>query len=218
MIFLTVSLRKLHDCCPAENTREEVKKGDRVLVSTDNGLEVGSVIKMNVEPCSKGNGKRVVRVINDDDRRVLQKNCAAGKKILPQVKAEIEKQKLMMKITAVDYTYDRQKLFIYYTADLRVDFRNLIKILGNRLKVRIQMVQIGVRDVAAIIGAVGPCGQEICCTRFLREMRSVNINMAKRQELSTNPENITGCCGRLLCCLRYEDNKYKNKKEEGETK
>ncbi len=209
MVFLTVSLRRLHESCPAENIRKEVKKGDRVLVSTDNGLEVGRVINMSSKPCRKSEVKQVVRVLNDDDRRVLQKNFAADKKILPQVKTEIKKQKLKMKITAVDYTYDRQKLFIYYTADSRVDFRNLIKILGNRLKVRIQMVQIGVRDEAAIIGAVGPCGKEVCCSKFLREMRSVNIDMAKRQKLSTNPENITGCCGRLLCCLRYEDNNYK---------
>ncbi|MEA3507046.1 MAG: regulatory iron-sulfur-containing complex subunit RicT [Elusimicrobiota bacterium] len=210
MEVLTVSLRKIHECCPAQNFRKEVKKGDRVLVSTGNGLEVGTVIDMNAKPCrEKEEPKRVVRVINDDDRMVLKKNRAAAARIRPQIVTQIEKEKMDMKVTSVDYTYDRQKFFIYYTAESRVDFRNLIKILGSRLKVRIQMVQIGVRDEAAIIGAVGPCGQEVCCSKFLREMRSVNIDMAKRQELSTNPENITGCCGRLLCCLRYEDNRYK---------
>ena len=113
-----------------------------------------------------------------------------------------------MRLTKVAYTYDRQKLFIYYTAPERVDFRNLIRKLGTKLKIRVQMVQIGVRDELSIKGAVGICGRRVCCSVFLKGMEAVNIEMARNQQLSLNPENISGCCGRLLCCLRFENHHY----------
>jgi len=113
-----------------------------------------------------------------------------------------------MKLTCVDYTFDCNKLFVYYTAEGRVDFRELIKDLGYLLKTRIQMVQIGVRDEAKMLGGFGPCGLPICCGSFLKNFRPVSIDMAKEQDLSLNPAKISGVCGRLMCCLAYENDFY----------
>jgi cell fate regulator YaaT (PSP1 superfamily) len=118
-----------------------------------------------------------------------------------------------MKLIRVQYTFDRSKLFVYYTSDSRVDFRNLIKDLGHALKTRIQMVQIGVRDESKIVGGIGICGRQLCCQIFLRDFSSVTIDMAKDQDLSLNISKLSGVCGRLMCCISYENAYYREIKD-----
>jgi len=214
MIVVGIELRKLKEHHYAKPGRADVKIGDEVLVSTENGLEAAIVIEPEKIIQGKKVDMKVIRLLNDDDRRVLNENVEYSKKVLPDVQKTIRDESLEMKLTGIFYTYDRQKLFIYYTAEKRVDFRKLIRVLGAKLKVRIQMVQIGVRDNSAILGGIGICGRELCCNKFLRNIESVNIDMARNQQISLNPENISGCCGRLLCCLRYENDYYREAKKE----
>jgi cell fate regulator YaaT (PSP1 superfamily) len=153
---------------------------------------------------------KIIRVINENDLNVLRGNEEYIEKITPEIKEVIVKEDLELDLTYICFTYDRQKLYIYYTAETRVDFRNLIRVLGSRYKTRIQMVQIGVRDEVSIIGGMGICGREVCCKSFLGSLESVNVEMARNQCVSINPESVTGCCGRLLCCLRYENDYYES--------
>jgi len=213
MSNVIIELREHRERQPARAGKVEAQVGDRVLVSTPNGLEAGLVVECNDSPPGETPEIRLVRLLNKDDRRVIEENKKLAEKAFPGVSEEIEKENLKMKLTKVAYTYDRQKLFVYYTAGERVDFRNLIKSLGAKFKVRIQMVQIGIRDEAALTGGIGLCGRIICCHTFIRDMESVNIDMARDQQLSLNPENISGCCGRLLCCLRYENEFYRSVKK-----
>ncbi len=213
MMIVEVELRDSHDRCPARSARMDVKLGDRVLLSTANGLETAVVVDIGIEVNEKKIEIEIIRFLNEDDYRVLEENKKYACKMVSDVKKAIREEKLDMELIRISYTYDKQKLFIYYTAATRVDFRKFIRVLGGKLKVRIQMVQIGVRDRAALIGGVGICGKEICCSRFLRRIESVNIDMARNQQISLNPENISGCCGRLLCCLRYENDFYETAKK-----
>ena len=202
-----IELRDIRERHPASPPRAGVQIGDRVLVSTPNGLEEAMVVEMDVT-VEEDISMKIIRVLNDDDKRVIEENKVLVQQILPQIIMEIEKDSLDMHFTSAAYTYDRQKLFIYYTACERVDFRNLIKSLGTRFKVRIQMVQIGARVAASILGGLGLCGRKLCCSGFLKVLGSVNIDMARNQHLSLNPEGISGYCGRLICCLRYENDLY----------
>ncbi|MFC2061804.1 stage 0 sporulation family protein [Elusimicrobiota bacterium] len=210
MIAITIELRELKEKRLATPCRSSLNIGDRVLVATDNGLEEGRVIEPE-KVVDKEIEIKIVRRLNENDMRVLKENKEKAREVLPEIRREIEKEKLQMDLTYITYTYDRQKLYIYYTAEARVDFRKLIRVLGSRFKTRIQMVQIGVRDEASIVGGLGLCGREICCKGFLRKIESVNIDLARIQYSSINPENVTGCCGRLLCCVRYESEFYQEK-------
>ncbi len=192
-------------------TRVETNPGDRVLVASSEGLNTATVISSPhpEKPDKKDKYEwKVIRTLTKEDYRILQENRNAADEKTVEVKEEIRKENLTMNLTRLNYTYDRSKLYVYYTAEGRVDFRNLIRKLGSRFKIRIQMVQIGVRDEAAILGGIGLCGREICCSRFLRDIETVNIDMARHQNLVQNTENISGCCGRLLCCLRFEEKLY----------
>jgi cell fate regulator YaaT (PSP1 superfamily) len=135
-------------------------------------------------------------------------NCAFARKILPEIKNEANKLNLDMKIGFISTSLDKSKLCVYYTAEDRVDFRELIKVLGNKYKARIEMRQIGNRDEAKQIGAIGICGKVTCCKQFLSDFDKVSIKMAKNQNISLNPNKINGMCGRLLCCFKYEDEYY----------
>lgn len=208
MNLITVELRELGEEFSVLPGRSEVQVGDRVLIATQSGLETGIVISFTDNNLAEKPKMRVLRVLNEDDHRVIKENSLLADKIRPEIINEVLSENLNMDIANISYTYDRQKIFIYYTAPERVDFRNLIRKLGSRMRIRIQMVQVGVRDEAAIKGSIGICGREICCKVFLKDMESVNIDMARNQHLSLNPENISGCCGRLLCCLRYENSQY----------
>jgi len=212
-IVLGVTVRRNSDKIYCDSGDLDLKVGDRVVVETENGLEVGIICEpekfleekreKSVPPIGK-----VVRLLSSTDEQRIKENEAKAKQAWTAIIEKIENYELEMKLTAVDYTFDRSKLFIYYTAEERVDFRELIKDLGHLLKTRIQMVQIGARDETRILGGIGPCGRTICCQLFLKDSQPVNIELAKEQNLPLNIAKLTGLCGRLICCLAYEQEFY----------
>ncbi len=214
MKIVTVALRQLCEYYPASPGRKKVVPRDRVLLSTNNGLETARVISEIKSSAKEEMDMKVIRKLNKNDYHVLKENRKKVNEVRPKIIKEISRKNLSMSVTKINYTYDRKKLYIYYTAETRVDFRALIRVLGRKLKVRIQMVQIGVRDEVSLMGGIGLCGREVCCSKFLKGLESVNLEMARKQNISINPENITGCCGRLLCCLRFENQMYSNDKND----
>jgi len=189
-----------------------LKKNVTVIVETEQGQQFGKVIKENKKINSKEikkELKKVVRISNKEDYKKNIKNIKDAKEAMIKCQKLIDKKKLKMKLLDSSYTFDRDKLIFRFLAENRVDFRELAKDLAAIYKVRIELRQIGVRDKAKEIGGCGPCGQKLCCARFLKELDTVSINMAKNQNLSLNPTKINGVCGRLLCCLKYEDENYK---------
>lgn len=189
----------------------EYKNGDKVVVETSHGYSVGEIAIPNrmvdekelVEPL-----KNVVRKCNQNDLKTLERLKNKEQNALICAKKLSEKLKLNMQIADSEYTFDESKVIISFTADDRVDFRELVKQLAGELKTRIELRQVGIRDKAKLLGGIGPCGREVCCKRFLRDFEKVNIKMAKNQGISLNPTNINGLCGRLMCCLTYENDHY----------
>ncbi len=164
------------------------------------------------KPCQKSSAKAILRLATADDaqafERKLERERTAKLFCLERVRA----LKLEMKISKVDFALSGKKATLHFTAEHRIDFRQLVRDLSQRFGARIQMVQVGSRDEAALLGGVGVCGQTLCCSTWLKEFRPISIQMAKRQNLSLNPSKISGQCGRLLCCLAYEDDQYKGAK------
>lgn len=189
----------------------EVKQGDNVIVETARGLEYGEVI-MDVKSISEEQFqkplKSVVRIANDEDKERYRKNKEMEKEAYKICLEKIRRHKLGMKLVEVEYTFDGSKILFYFTADGRIDFRELVKDLATVFKTRIELRQIGVRDEAKTLGSVGVCGRSLCCSKFLEEFAPVSIKMAKEQGLSLNPTKISGACGRLMCCLKYEQDTY----------
>ena len=185
--------------------------GDNVIVETANGLAFGTVAESNhevdddrvVPPL-----KKALRVANDKDMQRLQENKTKEADAFKICEEKITAHKLDMKLVSVEYSFDGGKITFFFTADGRVDFRELVKDLANHFHSRIELRQIGVRDEARMLGGVGICGQEYCCKRFLDDFLPVSIKMAKEQGLSLNPTKISGSCGRLMCCLNYEQESY----------
>lgn len=190
----------------------KLKKNVTVIVETEQGQQFGKVTKENIEFNPKDLSKelkKVIRISNKDDYKKNLKNIKDAKEALIKCQKIVKSKELKMKIIDASYTFDRDKLIFRFLADNRVDFRELAKELAAIYKVRIELRQIGVRDKAKEVGGCGPCGQKLCCARFLKELDTVSINMAKNQNISLNPSKINGVCGRLLCCLKYEDECYK---------
>ena len=189
----------------------KLKKGDYVIVETERGMQFGQAVT-NIEQMPKEKVflplKDVIRKANKDDINANDKNARDGAKALSYAKELVNKQGLDMKLFEASYTFDRKKLIFKFIADERVDFRELAKLLAAKYKTRIELRQIGVRDKAKEIGGLGPCGRPLCCSLFLTNFNSVSINMAKNQGIALNPTKINGACGRLLCCLVYEDETY----------
>ncbi|MDB8436510.1 stage 0 sporulation protein [Turicibacter sanguinis] len=189
----------------------ELKKGDYVLVETIRGMEFGTVV---IDPKFVNEEdvflplKPVMRIATDEDIEKHRKNKADEVEALASCEQLIIKNKLDMQLLGCEYTFDRTKLIFYFTAEGRVDFRQLVKDLAYTFRLRIELRQIGVRDAAKMIGGLGPCGRVLCCTSFLGEFATVTIKMAKNQQLSLNPSKISGICGKLLCCLKYENETY----------
>ncbi len=187
--------------------------GEKVIVETARGIECGEVAISNreiedesiIKPL-----KPVIRIANQDDLKHIEDNKAKEKKAFKICQEKIEKHKLDMKLVDVEYTFDNNKILFYFTADGRVDFRELVKDLASVFKTRIELRQIGVRDEAKMLGGLGICGRPFCCSSFLGEFQPVSIKMAKEQGLSLNPTKISGTCGRLMCCLKYEQNAYED--------
>ena len=188
-----------------------VKAGDGVIVETARGLEYGDVpndIKEVDESEVVAPLKPVVRIATDEDRRLRATYAAKESDAFAVCQEKIAAHGLDMKLVDVEYTFNGSKVVFYFTADERVDFRELVKDLAYALKTRIELRQIGVRDEAKMLGGLGPCGRLVCCKSFLDDFRPVSIKMAKEQNLSLSPTKISGLCGRLMCCLQYEQSAY----------
>ncbi|MDY3918989.1 MAG: stage 0 sporulation family protein [Candidatus Limivivens sp.] len=188
-----------------------IKKGDHVIVETARGIEYGSVVaKVQEVPDDKVVQplKAVIRIANAEDDARAARNREKEKDAMKICLEKIRKHKLEMKLIDAEYTFDNNKVLFYFTADGRIDFRELVKDLAAVFKTRIELRQIGVRDETKIIGGVGICGRPLCCHTFLSEFAPVSIRMAKEQNLSLNPAKISGVCGRLMCCLKNEEETY----------
>jgi len=186
-----------------------LNEGDNVIVETEKGLQYGTVSITSVDESNSNlEYKNVIRFANKNDTKKYVNNLRDADKALIKCNELIEQYNLDMKIIDVSYTFDREQLIFRFVSDNRVDFRQLAKDLGSIFKTRIELRQVGIRDKAKEIGGFGPCGRKLCCNNFLTEFDSVSINMAKNQNLSLNPTKINGVCGRLLCCLKYENDNY----------
>ncbi|MDR1928781.1 MAG: stage 0 sporulation protein [Endomicrobium sp.] len=210
-----VIIRKIKDKIYADvNKHFDLKLNDKIVLKTEHGIEVGMVFeKLKSIHNNENSTSKVLRKITESDEKIIENNEIKNIKVKKVIIKKIEEHKLNMKLTSVQYTFDRSKLFIYYTSEIRVDFRKFIKDLGSILKTRIQMVQIGVRDESKIVGGIGPCGRIVCCHNFLKDFNSITIDIAKDQNLLLNTAKLTGLCGRLLCCIFYESDTYKNIKK-----
>ena len=181
------------------------------IADTPHGLDLGQVTVLNNQGIqSEGVPplKKIVRIATDKDLRISAENREKEKEAFSICQKKIAEHKLDMKLVSVEYAFDNSKALFYFTANGRVDFRSLVKDLASVFKMRIELRQIGVRDEARMIGGLGPCGLQICCGSFLDEFQPVSIKMAKEQNLSLNPTKISGVCGRLMCCLKYEQDHY----------
>lgn len=191
--------------------RETFETGEGVIVETTKGVEYGKVVIRNRElkACEEGRQiKPIVRRATEKDEKKLEDNRRREEEATPIFEEKVKKYGLEMKLTNVEYTFDGSKVIFYFTADGRVDFRELVKDLASVFKVRIELRQIGVRDETKMIGGLGPCGRPACCSAFLGDFQPVSIKMAKEQNLSLSPTKISGLCGRLMCCLNYEHKYY----------
>jgi len=208
---MTVGVRfrnngKIYDFDPGDMT---LLPGEQVVVETARGIECGEVVRANRESGDNGKTlKPVLRRANEEDRRRAAENAAKEREAMRVCQERIAAHGLDMKLVDAEYAFDNSKILFNFTAEGRVDFRNLVKDLAGVFHTRIELHQIGVRDEAKKLGGVGICGQPFCCSRFLKDFQPVSIKMAKEQGLSLNPTKISGSCGRLMCCLKYEQDTY----------
>ena len=194
----------------------DVIPGDYVVVESERGNDYGQIIS-EPQDTSEGASKRlkkIARIMTVDDMHKVKENKKQAEDDKKACDKKIREYKLDMKLINAEYSFDRSKIIFYFTAEGRVDFRNLVKDLAKEFKTRIEMRQVGVRDEAKLFGGVGPCGQSLCCSSFLRNFEPVTIKMAKEQNLPLNPSKISGICGRLMCCLGYEHKCYKALKKD----
>lgn len=204
---------KMYYFAPGDN---KLSIGDNVIVETARGLEFGTICreKTSVDESELvAPLKNIIRIATDADRQKHAENLAKKDEALRICQEKIDAHGLEMKLIDVEYTFDNSKVVFYFTADGRVDFRELVKDLASVFRMRIELRQIGVRDEAKMIGGVGSCGRGLCCSTWLRDFEPVSIKMAKVQNLSLNPTKISGICGRLMCCLKYENDIYNELKK-----
>ncbi len=191
----------------------DVCTGDEVIIDTSRGMELGQCVRGNhavsereiVAPL-----RSVIRIANEQDLKIDMENRAKEKRAFEICQQKIEELKLDMQLVSTEYAFDGSKILFFFTADGRVDFRELVKSLASVLRTRIELRQIGVRDKAKMVGGLGICGRPFCCGEFLEDFQPVSIKMAKTQNLSLNPTKISGTCGRLMCCLNYEQEAYED--------
>ena len=191
----------------------EVELGQSVIVETANGPELGEVVMLPKEVSEESITaplKQAVRTATAQDLEKVQENRDFEQKALNICEQKIAQLGRDMKLVGCDYAFDRTKIIFYFTSGGRVDFRELVKILAQAFRIRIELRQIGVRDEAKMLGGLGSCGNEVCCRRFLGDFQPVTIRMAREQGLSLNPTKISGLCGRLMCCLKYEQDTYES--------
>lgn len=189
----------------------EIQANDNVIVETARGIEYGEIV-IPLRQADENDIvlplKQVIRRATEEDRKILEQNQAKEKEAFNICLKKIAEHQLPMKLVDVEYTFDGNKIIFSFTADGRVDFRELVKDLAAIFRTRIELRQIGVRDEAKMLGGVGSCGRVLCCASFLGDFEPVSIRMAKDQKLSLNPTKISGICGRLMCCLKYENGCY----------
>ncbi len=195
---------------------EGININDYVIIEADRGTDYGEVVEINeADEPAKGSSdeaslKNILRKVSPEDLKHIKENEQDAKEAMRQCSRKIGEYKLAMKLVDAEYSFDRKKIVFYFTSESRVDFRELVKDLAKVFKIRIEMRQIGVRDEARLFGGIGPCGQALCCVRFLKNFEPVNMKMAKAQRLPLNSGKISGICGRLMCCLFYEFKTYKD--------
>ena len=190
----------------------DINRNDDVIVETTRGIEYANVVLIKEIEDGQFDKplKPVIRVATKEDKQRNQKNKDNEKEAFRICEEKVKKHGLEMKLVEAEYTFDGNKLLFYFTAEGRVDFRELVKDLATVFRTRIELRQIGVRDEAKMLGSIGVCGRNICCSEFLGEFMPVSIKMAKEQGLSLNPTKISGTCGRLMCCLKYEQDGYED--------
>ena len=196
----------------------DLTPGDRVIVQADRGEDLGRVASLGSiaeRKCSSSGGcetptptMRVLRRAEPEEVRRARFKAGDERRARLEARDHVARHGLRMKVTETEWQFDRKKLIIYFTAEKRVDFRALVRDLARAFRTRIELKQIGVRDEAALLGGVGRCGRELCCSTWLPELKPVSLQLAKDQSLSLNPAQISGCCGRLMCCLMYEHDSY----------
>ena len=209
--IVAVSLQQaghLYNFLAGERT---LRRGERVLVESEAGARVGTV---EIEPHEPAHSidlsalRPIIRIASDSDfhaeRETLSREAHARRLCLERIR----EGRIQMKLVSADYTFDAHKVVFYFVAEGRVDFRDLVRDLGNTLRVRVEMKQIGARDETKVTGGIGPCGRELCCSSWLRDFEAVTVKMAREQGLALNPSRLAGMCGRLKCCLRYEYASY----------
>ena len=209
-----VSFRQAGKVYYFDSNNLQYKLGDHVIVETARGIEYGVVVKENFEINEKelsSDLKPIIRLADSADDYIYMENKKKAKESIEVCKEKVKEFGLDMKLVDCEYTFDNNKVIFYFTSDERVDFRELVKELARIFRIRIELRQIGVRDQAKIAGGIGPCGQRCCCNRYMRNFNPVSIKMAKDQSLSLNPSKISGLCGRLMCCLNYEQEDYECK-------
>lgn len=190
---------------------QQISVGTKVIVETVRGVECGEVVMSNREINDAdivSSLKPVIRIASEKDLKTAENNRQKEKEAFAICGEKIKNHKLDMNLVNVEYTFDNNKILFYFTAENRVDFRELVKDLASVFKTRIELRQIGVRDEAKMLGGLGICGRQFCCSGYLSEFQPVSIKMAKEQGLSLNPTKISGTCGRLMCCLKYEQSTY----------
>lgn len=205
---------KIYYFDPGEN---QLTLDDHVIVETVRGIEYGKVVIANKKVDEEDVVlplKKVIRVATEQDHQTVQENNEKTEEAFQICTEKIREHELEMNLVDAEFTFDRNKIIFYFTADGRVDFRELVKDLAAVFKTRIELRQIGVRDEAKMLGGIGPCGRMLCCSTFLGDFEPVSIKMAKDQSLSLNPAKISGLCGRLMCCLKYENDVYEEAKRE----
>jgi cell fate regulator YaaT (PSP1 superfamily) len=197
----------------------DVRPGQHVIVQVDRGEDLGEVSAIGTiaeRKCSSSSGgcatatpkHTILRVAHNEELKRSQALRGEEERARSETRKLVTKLKMKMKVTEAEWQFDRNKLIIYFTADKRVDFRELVRDLARTFRARIELKQISVRDEAALLGGVGRCGRELCCSTWLPELKPVSLQLAKDQGLSLNPAQISGCCGRLMCCLMYEHRTY----------
>ena len=210
-IIIGVSFRQAGKVYFFDPGDEQIERGEHVIVETAKGVEYGTVVVPNREMAEEkivAPLKKIIRVATSKDEDIELKNREKEKDAYKICIEKIAKHRLEMKLIAAEYTFDNNKLLFYFTADGRIDFRELVKDLASVFRTRIELRQIGVRDETKICGGIGICGRTLCCHSYLSEFAPVSIKMAKEQNLSLNPTKISGVCGRLMCCLKNEEEAY----------
>lgn len=208
--YLSVRFETTNKSYTFKTSDNEIKNGDMVVVETQRGLECGQVVSDLFDKTDISfEIKPVIRKANEEDLKQLERNRSDAKEAKQICQEESDKLNLDMNVISAEYTLDRAKITFTYLADDRVDFRELLKVLASIFHCRIDLRQVGTRDKAKMVSGIGVCGRELCCARFIGDFDRISINMAKNQLLALNIQKLSGQCGNLMCCLRYEDDAYK---------